>query len=187
MKKFMNPETYRQRAGGLKKLIAQLERYIKEIDKRMDELIQEDSLLKSQYEKATSVKGVGPCTAIATLVATKGFTKFKSPRSFACHAGNAPFAYSSGSSIHSKNKVSHRANKRLKALFHMAAFSAVSAEGELKDYFDRKVAEGKNKMTVLNSIRSKLIHRIFALVRDDREYEHEYQHPEEKYCKSKAA
>jgi hypothetical protein len=35
---------------------------------------------------------------------------------------------------------------------------------ELKHYFERKVAEGKSKMLVLNNVRCKLIGRIFATV-----------------------
>jgi len=38
----------------------------------------------------------------------------------------------------------------------------------------RKVAEGKNKMSVLNAIRGKLILRMFAVIRDNRMYEKEY-------------
>jgi hypothetical protein len=40
-------------------------------------------------------------------------------------------------------------------------------EGEFKVYFLRKVADGKNKMTVINAVRSKLINRIFALIREN--------------------
>ncbi|MBK7381776.1 MAG: hypothetical protein IPI81_00340 [Flavobacteriales bacterium] len=32
------------------------------------------------------------------------------------------------------------------------------------DYWKRKVAEGKHKMSVLNAIRNKLIHRIHAAI-----------------------
>ncbi len=56
----------------------------------------------------------------------------------------------------------------------MAALSVIRLDGNLKDYFERKVAEGKNKMTVINAIRSKLIARAFALIRDDRKYEKNY-------------
>src|SRR5215216_6602284 len=38
-------------------------------------------------------------------------------------------------------------------------------EGEFKDYYRRKVAEGKNKMSVINAIRNKLVHRIFAVIK----------------------
>ena len=70
--------------------------------------------------------------------------------------------------------MSHRANKKLKQLYHMAALSVVRSEGVMKEYFERKVAEGKNKMTVINAIRAKLIATIFALIRDNRKYEKIY-------------
>jgi pullulanase/glycogen debranching enzyme len=43
-------------------------------------------------------------------------------------------------------------------------------EGELRQYYDRKVAEGKNKMSVINALRAKLIALIFAVINQDREY-----------------
>ena len=49
-----------------------------------------------------------------------------------------------------------------------------AAEQALKSYYQRKVAEGKNKMCVINAVRNKLIHRVFAVVRDDRFYEENY-------------
>jgi transposase len=56
----------------------------------------------------------------------------------------------------------------------MCALSAIKMKGEFREYFIRKVAEGKNKMTVINAVRSKLINRIFALIRDSRNYEKNY-------------
>lgn len=62
------------------------------------------------------------------------------------------------------------ADKALKSILHMAALAAIGEPGELKDYFDRKVEQGKNKMSVINAVRNKLIHCIFACVRDKRPY-----------------
>ena len=56
----------------------------------------------------------------------------------------------------------------------MAALSTLRTSGEFREYFDRKVAEGKNKMTVINALRAKLIHRIFALAKQNRKYEYSY-------------
>ena len=36
----------------------------------------------------------------------------------------------------------------------MAALSAVKLDADLKKYYERKVAEGKNKMSVLNAVRN---------------------------------
>jgi transposase len=50
----------------------------------------------------------------------------------------------------------------------MAALSVVSGKGEMANYYHRKVEQGKNKMLVLNAVRNKIIHRVFAYIRDDR-------------------
>ncbi len=149
---------------------------IKEVEANIENIIKNDPEIKSSFDKIISVQGIGKQTAIATIVATDNFKKFDNPRKFACHAGVAPFEYHSGTSIRSKSKVSHKANKELKKLYHMAAVSILSTSGDLKQYYDRKVAEGKNKMTVINAIRSKLIHRVFAVIRDNRKYEKIYKH-----------
>lgn len=44
----------------------------------------------------------------------------------------------------------------------------------MKAYFERKVLEGKNKMSIINAVRNKLVHRVFAVVRDNRMYEDNY-------------
>ncbi len=46
--------------------------------------------------------------------------------------------------------------------------------GETHDYYHRKVEAGKKKMSVLNAVRNKLIHRVFACVRENRKYEKSY-------------
>ena len=128
------------------------------------------------YGLITSVSGVGQIVAINTLVVTNEFKQIVNPKEMACNCGVVPFKYDSGKSVRSKAKVSHRANKPMKVLFHLAAMSAISSDGELRDYYQRKVEEGKNKMAIINAVRNKIIHRIFACVRDRRKYEKNYTH-----------
>ena len=47
----------------------------------------------------------------------------------------------------------------------MAAVSVTHRkEGELKAYYMRKVEEGKNKMSVINALRAKIVARMFAVI-----------------------
>lgn len=109
------------------------------------------------------------------ILETQAFTKFTDSRKFCCHAGVAPFSYLSGSSQHSRNRVSQRANKSIKTLLHLGALSALQKkDSELRTYYDRKIAEGKNKMSVLNAIRAKLIARMFAVINNDTSYNFHY-------------
>ena len=68
------------------------------------------------------------------------------------------------------------ANMTLKKLLTLAAMSAIKWNEDIKVYYKRKVAEGKNKMSVLNAVRNKLISRIFACVKNKRMYQKVYQH-----------
>ena len=58
----------------------------------------------------------------------------------------------------------------------MAGLSAIRMAGDLKTCFERKVAEGKNKMSVINAMRNKLILRFLACVPDTRVYQKNYVH-----------
>lgn len=167
---FIEAKSFKDRSKRLKKHVARLTKSINEIDLAIKDLFKTEKLAE-QKKILKSIGGVGDQVAINTIIATGGFTKFENGRKFACHIGVAPFSFHSGTSQRSRNKVSHRANKKLKTLFHMAALSAIKMKGELRDYFERKIAEGKNKMTVVNAVRAKLINRIFALIRENRQYE----------------
>lgn len=160
----------------LQPVIAKIEKQIKEIEAQIKKIIREDDHLNKLYEQITSVTGVGIIVGSNTIVVTNEFKSIIEPKKMACHCGVAPFKKESGKSVKGRAKVSHQANKQMKSLLNMAARSAVGSKGELRDYYLRKVSEGKNKMSVLNAVRNKIIHRMFACVRDNRKYEKNYIH-----------
>jgi transposase len=173
-KMFVDPVVYKKKSRRLARAIKALDKGIAEIEEEMDQLILQTPKYKQQYDQITSVKGVGPQLAVTLITSTNGFSRFTSPRAFCCHAGVAPFSYTSGSSVRSSSKVSHRANKRIKALLHMAALNAIRYDGNMKKYYERKLKEGKSKLSIINAVRAKIVHIIFALIRDHRKYEHSY-------------
>ena len=65
----------------------------------------------------------------------------------------------------SKNK-----DQRTRSTLHLAAMSATRLNNDLRIYYRRKLEEGKNKMSVLNAIRNKIIHRIFAVIKNQTLY-----------------
>ena len=171
---FIDKKNHRLIKGSSKASIAAISKDLEEINEQIQELIKSDEKLKELNEFMTSVPNVGPVISASVIVATREFEKINDPKKFACHCGVAPFEHQSGKSIRGKTRVSHLADKSLKTLFHLAAICAISHKGEFKDYFDRKVAEGKNKMLVINAIRNKLIHRVFACVKNQRKYKKNY-------------
>jgi len=147
----------------LKNQLAKVEQEIKKIST-------ENDVISKQINLARSIPGVGVQTAINLVVKTQCFTAFQNSRQFACYAGIAPFEYSSGSSVRGKTKVSKIADIKMKALLSIAAVSAKKWDPELNKYYHRKLAEGKNKMLVMNNIRNKMISRVFAVIKRETPY-----------------
>ncbi|WP_439559539.1 transposase, partial [Dyadobacter sp.] len=97
-------------------------------------------------------------------------TTITEPRKMACYCGIVPFDHQSGTSIRKQPKVSIYADKSMKSILHLAAMSAIRFDNKLRTYYLRKVAEGKNKMSVLNAVRNKIVHIIFALIKNQATY-----------------
>lgn len=143
--------------------------------KAITELIQQDPELKRLFERVTSVVGISQTTAAEIILTTNEFQDITDPAKFACYAGVVPFERSSGQRK-GRPQVSQIANKKVKSLLHLGAMSAIQHCTQLKAYYHRKVAEGKNKMLVLNNVRNKLVLRVFACVRENRNYDKNYSH-----------
>jgi len=144
---------------------------IESIEKKMKEIIEGDDKLDHYFKLITSVPRIGPVIAIQMLVYTNEFRDITCPKKFASFCGIAPFEYLSGTSLTGKAKVSHLANQEIKPNLHLAALGVTRMHGTfLHNYYIRKVAEGKNKMAILNAIRNKLIHRIFSCIHSDTIY-----------------
>ena len=154
----------------IRKSLTAIDKDLKNIEASIIHIVDEDENLKELYKLITSVVGIGFVTAINLMVYTNGFTVLKDTRKLACYCGVAPFEYSSGSSVRGKTKVHYMANKKLKCNLHMASLSAVKLDADLKAYYERKVAEGKNKMSVLNAVKNKLLARVVAVVNKGEQY-----------------
>jgi transposase len=124
----------------------------------------------------TSIPGIGRQNALNFILFTNNFKDFHSANHLACYAGVVPFPNQSGGTI-KKDRVSKLANHKLKKLLHMAAMSCIRAHGDLKEYYIRKVKEGKNKMLVINALRNKLAHRMFAVIKRQTPYVNQISDP----------
>jgi transposase len=173
-KKFIDKEIMHSLNVYTNRTTSVIDKQVKAIEKEILLLIQEDEKLKQLYGIITSVSGIGLVIATHLLVTTNEFISINDPKKYACYCGVVPFEHSSGSSVRGRTRVSHIANKSIKTLLHLAAVSLIRIPGELQDYYNRKVSDGKNKMSVINAIRNKLILRVFACVNQNKLYEKKY-------------
>lgn len=155
---------------SIRKSINAIDADLKKIELKIVECLKEDASLHHLFTLITSVVGIGFVTAVNLIIHTQGFNIMCDSRKLACYCGVAPFPYQSGISIKGKTRVSHMANKKLKTNLHLAALTAIRYDPELKAYYDRKVLDGKPKLSVINAVRFKLLARVVSVVKNDKEY-----------------
>lgn len=141
------------------------DKIIQDYEKEITYLIDSDLELKKNFDLVTSVKGIGLIIAAFMLVTTNNFSSFHDGRKYACYAGVAPFEHTSGTSIRGRSSVSHLANKSIKTMLSRGANSAAHWDPEIRNYYNRKILDGKDHKVVINAISCKLINRAFAVVK----------------------
>lgn len=157
------PQTTTQQRA--KNMMDVLEAEIKSVEEEMTALIKQDPSIAINYQLLTGIKGIGSINAVATIIHTNNFEAFETARQYACYLGIAPFDRSSGTSVRGKTRVSHMGAKLLKADLSQAAKSAIVWDKELKEYYERKIKEGKAFGVVINAVKFKLVCRMFAVVK----------------------
>jgi transposase len=152
-----------------------IEESIKIVEKQIHQIIGDHPGIKNNYELLLSVPGIGHLTAVYIICCTNNFITKITGKQLASYAGVAPFSNTSGTSIKGRDKVHKMANKDLKKLLHMGAISAITHIAEFKDYYERKVKEGKHEQSVINAVRSKIALRAVAVINKQEKYVDKYK------------
>lgn len=155
--------------------ISKLKEHIKQIDKEIKTLIDKENSFKSNVSLAKSVPGVGLLLAANLLVLTKGFTEHVNYKHTAAYSGICPYEQTSGTSLHKPPRSKRNGPAKFRKLLYLAALSVRTHNKNFKNYFLRKMAEGKNKRLVLNNIENKLLKIIFAVVNSGVAYTDNYK------------
>jgi transposase len=154
---------YRQGAACAEKMITKIEVQIEKLIKK------EEALLKN-FKFLTSITGIGNVNAWMAIAYTENFTRFSNGRKFGAYCGVVPYDHESGKSIKGKSRISHMANKDIKADLFMAAKASVGYDPEIRAYYQKREKMGKHHMSIMNAVKFKLILRMFAVVNKQEDY-----------------
>lgn len=170
LKNFNDKKTQKALEKTYKAAIEGLEKSLKETEKQMEQIINDDPDIKANYELLKTVPGIGEVIARYLIGCTNNFSSVKNGKELSCFAGVAPFGHSSGSSIKGRKRVHFMADKKLKALLYMGALATLSYYAEFRDYYQRKIAEGKHHNCVMNAIMNKILLRAVSVVNNQQQY-----------------
>jgi len=117
--------------------------------------------VKASRSTLTDIYGVGPYVAAITLGEVGDVGRFANRDHFASYNGTAPIDVSSGPrKIH---RLSRRGNRRINHAIHMTAVTQVRHRATPgRDYYDRKIAEGKTRKEALRALKRRISDIIYA-------------------------
>lgn len=155
-------------------IIKTFDKQIEKLENEISDVVKTNEPLNKNFKLLVSIKGVGKVLALNTIIKTNNFTKFSEARKFSCYCGTAPFEHTSGSSIKGKTRVSHLADKQMKTLLDLSAKSAIQCDKEIREFYIRRLAMGKSKMSTINIVRNKILYRMFAVVKRQEVFKDNY-------------
>lgn len=131
----------------------------------MDRMSQQE--LQTISERMQRVKGIGPASAQALCSATNGLAGFESAKAVAKFVGIAPTQVQSGSSVRRRGRMARTGLGYVRGILYMAARSARKYNLGCKALYDRLRAKGKCHKVAMVGVMNKLIHQVFAVVKQD--------------------
>lgn len=145
----------------VKRLIAIMAE-IKELEKDLKELMEGYTI--------QTASGCGIVIAAKIVAEVGDIARFDSPASLAKYAGCAPRECSSGK--RNRHMKTRSGNRRLNCAFHHIALSQISKTGhpKAKEYFKRKISEGKSKSQALVCLRRQIVNIIWNMMKKKEVY-----------------
>lgn len=143
---------------------------IKAIDMEIISVIRDEPEYRQHIANITSVPGVKEQLAFQIFSVTNGFTEHLDFKKLASYAGIAPMPFESGKSVRKKTASSGIGPGKIRKLLFLASMTARMHNKQMREYFERRTAEGKNKRLVLNNIGNKLLKLIISIIRNRKPY-----------------
>lgn len=139
-----------------------LEEELKELDNEIDQLLQQSDEWREKAEILSSVPGVGPVT-VSTLIAKLPELGARNRQQIAALVGVAPVNKDSGKKRGKRRVFGGRASVR--RVLYMATLAATKFNPVIRSFYERLLANGKEKKVALTACMRKLLVILNSMLR----------------------
>jgi hypothetical protein len=137
------------------------------------------AVFMKQFEcTLTSMTGIDTVAAAQILSIIGDIKKFPTPAKLARYSGVAPVTYASGKK--DKQYANRRGNRELNSILYLLAVRLIASASKkiinpfFREYYQRKITEGKTKRQALKCVQRRLVNIIWRMLT----YNEEYKKPE---------
>ena len=130
-----------------------------------------EELMISIPHHVTTIPGVGLVTGAMFLAEIGDIQRFPSIEKLVAYAGIDASVYKTGQFEGNEMHMSKRGSHYLRCALYQAATASLMHNPELKQYYDKKRAEGKPHGVAMGALCRKLLGRIYIVMKEQRAYE----------------
>ncbi|MGB4400993.1 MAG: IS110 family transposase [Daejeonella sp.] len=151
-----------------------LNKHEKEIKSDLNEIINNDTILKSEITNICSITGIGELTATIVLAETNGFELIRNKKQLTSYAGLDVKEKQSGTSVKGKPRISKKGNRHLRKAMYLPSLSAIKYDENFRNVYVRIVSRQGIKMKGLVAVQRKLLEMIYVIYKSKNEYRKDY-------------
>lgn len=149
-------------------LILQYQEHLAMLEKTIDALATEIE----EYDLIQSIPGIGPKIAATILAEIGEVDRFDHPKKLVAFAGIDPSVFASGKFTATRNRITKRGSRQLRYALVMAVQCGLirSRNTRIKEFYERKRAEGKPHKVALVACANKLVHWLYAILKSKKSF-----------------
>jgi len=159
---------------SVEKVLELLKAQIQSLRTQLRQQLDQDAELKRQKELLMSIKGVGELTAVRILAELGDLRQFESAKQLAGFLGLTPAWKSSGTSVHTKPRMSKQGPAQVRHILYMPAIVARKHNPIIHAFCDRLSLARKCEMAVIGAAMHKLIHLMYGVVHSGKPFDPQY-------------
>jgi transposase len=156
------------------KQIAMLQKQKNKLEKRIEDIVQQDPLLKRKFGNILQIKGLGLQSLAVVIAETNAFTLFENQAQLVSYAGYDVIESQSGKHT-GKTKMSKKGNAHIRRILHFPALNVVKfKQAPFANMYERIYERSKIKMKAYTAIQKKLLILIYTLWKKDQIFNPDY-------------
>jgi transposase len=158
-------------AAHLRQQIEQLEATMDEIKIQLASQLETQPDLASQVALAQSIPGVGFLTAVVAVAELPPIERLEHAGQAVALAGLDPFHKDSGTSVHTKPRISKMGSRLLRQTLYMAALTAMRHNPIVQALVQRLKAKGKGGKRAVAAAMRKLVRLIYGVLKQGQPFD----------------
>ncbi len=176
-------EANRQQSGevsvavqaSINQLLQHLEEQIAELERQIQEHLDQHPDLRHQVELITSIPGVGAQTAVKLVAELMDIAGYENARSLAASVGVTPSQHTSGSSVNGRAHISKVGNAALRGALWWPAISAMRCNPIIREFVATLRKAKKHNFAIIIAVIRKLLHLVYGVIKNNTPFDAQWQ------------